>query len=62
MRLVKYRKSTGDVGVGILNDDQISELQLGSDGVATLNDVLEADDPAAIGARPGGVLYRHGVP
>ena len=51
MKLAKYRSAGPDVQVGLVDDDHVTSLQLPRDGLTTLADVLETDDPAATAAR-----------
>jgi 2-dehydro-3-deoxy-D-arabinonate dehydratase len=54
MRLVKYRRGDGPVGVGVLADDHLRPLDLTRAGVGALADLLAAPDPAALIGRAQG--------
>lgn len=45
MKLAKYRTSTGADGVGIVDHDQITPLNLAGGQYRSLFEILEADDP-----------------
>ncbi len=49
MQLCKVRRSTSEVGVGVVNEGRVRFLRRGESGAPkTLSDFLHADDPAAL--------------
>lgn len=48
MKLAKYRSADGNAGVGLVQGDELTPLDLGGGQYRNLFDILEAEDPADI--------------
>jgi 2-dehydro-3-deoxy-D-arabinonate dehydratase len=48
MQLCKFRRASGEVGVGVLAEGKVRPLRPGPSGAQTLSGVLHADDPAGL--------------